>query len=258
MATRIVFCTATSGNCWRRDDIDAVLIATGDRWHATASMLAAEAGKDVYSEKPCGLTIGLCQELADTIKRTERVFQAGTQRRSVPNFQAAVQLAHSGKLGNLHTLLRLGLHRRRSRPVAARTADPGPRRRGLGPLARPRPLASLQRDVRRGPLARILGLRLGCPPARLGGPHGRPLPVGQRRRRHDAGRVRALGEGDHGPLRQRREAGARLPRNPLRRTSGLDHRAGHLPGPVRRRRGLGRDGGQRRHRGPSRLAQGAN
>ncbi len=47
-----------------RDDIDAVLIATGDRWHGPASMLAAEAGKDVYSEKPCGLTIDVCRRLA--------------------------------------------------------------------------------------------------------------------------------------------------------------------------------------------------
>jgi predicted dehydrogenase len=87
-----------------RKDIDAVIIATGDRWHAPASMAAAEAGKDVYSEKPCGLTIALCQELAETIKRTGRVFQAGTQRRSVPNFQQAIALAHSGKLGKVHTL----------------------------------------------------------------------------------------------------------------------------------------------------------
>jgi predicted dehydrogenase len=87
-----------------RKDIDAVLIATGDRWHASASMMAAEAGKDVYSEKPCGLTIDLCQRLDTTIKRTGRIFQAGTQRRSVPNFQQAVGLAHSGKLGKLHTL----------------------------------------------------------------------------------------------------------------------------------------------------------
>jgi predicted dehydrogenase len=87
-----------------RKDIDAVIIATGDRWHAPASMAAATAGKDVYSEKPCGLTIALCQELAETIKRTGRVFQAGTQRRSVPNFQQAVALAHSGKLGKIHTL----------------------------------------------------------------------------------------------------------------------------------------------------------
>ncbi len=87
-----------------RADIDTVLIATGDRWHAPASILAAEAGKDVYSEKPCGITIEACQQLADTIHREQRVFQAGTQRRSVPNFQKAVELAHSGKLGKLHTL----------------------------------------------------------------------------------------------------------------------------------------------------------
>ncbi len=85
-------------------DIDAVLIATGDRWHSPASILAADAGKDVYSEKPCGLTIANCQDLADAIKRTGRVFQAGTQRRSVANFQQAVKLAHSGKLGKIHTL----------------------------------------------------------------------------------------------------------------------------------------------------------
>ena len=87
-----------------REDIDAVLIATGDRWHAPASMMAAEAGKDVYCEKPCGLTIDLCQRLDETFQRTGRVFQAGTQRRSVPNFKRAVQLARSGRLGNLHTL----------------------------------------------------------------------------------------------------------------------------------------------------------
>lgn len=88
----------------QRDDIDAVIVATGDRWHAPASMMAAEAGKDVYSEKPCGLTIDLCQRLDETIQRTGRVFQAGTQRRSVPNFQQAVELAHTGKLGKVHTL----------------------------------------------------------------------------------------------------------------------------------------------------------
>lgn len=87
-----------------RKDIDAVLIATGDRWHAAASILAAKAGKDVYSEKPCGITIADCQQLADTMHAEKRVFQAGTQRRSVPNFQKAVELAHSGQLGKLHTL----------------------------------------------------------------------------------------------------------------------------------------------------------
>jgi GFO/IDH/MocA oxidoreductase family protein len=87
-----------------RRDIDAVLIATGDHWHALASLQAAKAGKDVYSEKPCGLTIAEIQALADGIHRYGRVYQAGTQRRSINNFQYAVHLAHSGKLGRLHTL----------------------------------------------------------------------------------------------------------------------------------------------------------
>jgi predicted dehydrogenase len=87
-----------------RKDIDAVIVATGDRWHAAASILAAQAGKDVYSEKPCGITIADCQALAATMQKEKRVFQAGTQRRSVPNFQKAVEWAHYGKLGKLHTM----------------------------------------------------------------------------------------------------------------------------------------------------------
>ena len=87
-----------------RDDIDTVLVATGDRWHSLASIMAAKAGKDVYSEKPCGITIGDCQALADAMNRYGRVFQAGTQRRSISNFQFAVHLARSGKLGRIHTV----------------------------------------------------------------------------------------------------------------------------------------------------------
>jgi predicted dehydrogenase len=88
-----------------RKDIDAVLIATGDRWHAPAAMLAAEAGKDVYCEKPCGITIDYCQRLDATIRKTGRVFQAGTQRRSVTNYRQAVQMVHDGKLGRIKKLI---------------------------------------------------------------------------------------------------------------------------------------------------------
>ncbi len=87
-----------------RKDIDSVLIATGDHWHSLASILAAKAGKDVYSEKPCGITIEECNDLADTMNRYGRVFQAGTQRRSISNFQFAAHLARSGKLGKIHTV----------------------------------------------------------------------------------------------------------------------------------------------------------
>jgi Oxidoreductase family, C-terminal alpha/beta domain/Oxidoreductase family, NAD-binding Rossmann fold len=88
-----------------RKDIDAVFIATGDRWHATASMMAAEAGKDVYCEKPCGLTIEYCQRIDETMRRTGRIFQAGTQRRTVKHYQQAVQIARDGKLGRLTKLV---------------------------------------------------------------------------------------------------------------------------------------------------------
>ncbi len=84
-----------------RDDIDAVLIATGPNWHATAAMFAARAGKDVYCEKPCTKNIAQSLELADTFRRTARVFQAGTQRRSIPHFAFAANLARTGKLGKL-------------------------------------------------------------------------------------------------------------------------------------------------------------
>ena len=87
-----------------RGDIDAVLIATGPNWHATAACLAANAGKDVYCEKPCTKNIAQSLELAATFRRTGRVFQAGTQRRSLPNFAFAVDLARRGKLGKLQTL----------------------------------------------------------------------------------------------------------------------------------------------------------
>lgn len=84
-----------------RKDIDAVLITTGDRWHAPGSILAARAGKDVYSEKPCAMTIEECRELDEAILKHGRVYQAGTQRRNVDNFRFAVDLARTGKLGKL-------------------------------------------------------------------------------------------------------------------------------------------------------------
>ena len=84
-----------------RKDIDAVLITTGDRWHAPGSILAARAGKDVYSEKPCAMTIEECRELDEAILKHGRVYQAGTQRRNVDNFRFAVDLARAGKLGKL-------------------------------------------------------------------------------------------------------------------------------------------------------------
>jgi len=87
-----------------RPDIDALLIATGPNWHATGSILAAKAGKDVYSEKPCTKNIAQSLELAATFQRTGRVFQGGMQRRTVAHFIYAMDIIHSGKIGKIHTL----------------------------------------------------------------------------------------------------------------------------------------------------------
>ncbi|MFH1924796.1 MAG: Gfo/Idh/MocA family oxidoreductase [Planctomycetota bacterium] len=87
-----------------RDDIDAVLIATGPNWHATAAIYTARAGKDMYCEKPCTKNIAQSLALAETMRRTGRVFQAGTQRRNLPHFAFACELARTGKLGKLQAV----------------------------------------------------------------------------------------------------------------------------------------------------------
>ncbi|HEY2413533.1 MAG TPA: Gfo/Idh/MocA family oxidoreductase [Pirellulaceae bacterium] len=84
-----------------RGDIDAVLIATGPNWHATMAMQAAKAGKDMYCEKPCTKNIAQSLILRDVMKRTGRVFQVGTQRRNLPHFAFACELAREGRLGKL-------------------------------------------------------------------------------------------------------------------------------------------------------------
>lgn len=87
-----------------RPDIDVVLIATGDNWHSGASILAARAGKDIYCEKPLSVTIAESRAVSDTMQRLGRIFQCGTQRRSISNFRFAVHLARSGKLGRIKEL----------------------------------------------------------------------------------------------------------------------------------------------------------
>ncbi len=87
-----------------RTDIDALLIATGDRWHALASIMAMRAGKDVYSEKPSAMTIAEGRAVVDTAKRYGRVYQSGIQRLSEDNFTFANELLRTGRLGKIHTV----------------------------------------------------------------------------------------------------------------------------------------------------------
>ena len=87
-----------------RGDVDGVLIATGDRWHSLASILAMRAGKDVYCEKPSSMTIAEGQAVVDTARRYRRIYQTGTQRLSEANFTFANELLRTGKLGKVHTV----------------------------------------------------------------------------------------------------------------------------------------------------------
>lgn len=87
-----------------RTDLDAVLIATGDRWHALASVWAMQAGKDVYCEKPACLTMAQGQMVVETARRYGRVFQTGAQRLSEPHHVFAIEMARSGRLGPIHTV----------------------------------------------------------------------------------------------------------------------------------------------------------
>lgn len=87
----------------QRTDLDAVLVATGDRWHTPVSIMAMKAGLDVFCEKPSSMSVAEGQELVQVARRYGRIFQSGMQRLSEANFVFADQLARSGRLGRVHT-----------------------------------------------------------------------------------------------------------------------------------------------------------
>ncbi len=87
-----------------RDDIDAVEIATPDHWHAAITVAAAQAGKDIYCQKPLSLTIEEGRAMVDAVKRYGCVFQTGSQQRSDHNFRRACELVRNGRIGKLETV----------------------------------------------------------------------------------------------------------------------------------------------------------
>ena len=88
-----------------RKDIDAVIIATQDHWHALIAVAAAGAGKDIYCEKPLGVAVGEGQAMQKAVRRHARIFQTGTQQRSARQFRFACELARNGYLGKVHTVV---------------------------------------------------------------------------------------------------------------------------------------------------------
>jgi len=85
----------------RRPDIDAVVIVVPDHWHALITVLAAEAGKDIYCEKPLSLTIRQGQEMIKAVRRHHRILQTGSHYRSSPANRFACELVRNGRIGRL-------------------------------------------------------------------------------------------------------------------------------------------------------------
>ena len=82
-------------------DVDAVVVATPDHWHAPATILACDAGKDVYVEKPASHNVREGRLMVDAARRNARIVQVGTQSRSRPSSRKAIEIALSGDLGEI-------------------------------------------------------------------------------------------------------------------------------------------------------------
>ena len=87
-----------------RKDIDAVVIATPDHWHAAMAVRAAEAGKDIYCEKPLSLTVREGRAMVNAARKYDRVFQTGSMQRSWPEFRQAAELIRNGYIGEIKSI----------------------------------------------------------------------------------------------------------------------------------------------------------
>ena len=87
-----------------RDDIDTVLTALPDHWHAIPAIMAAKSGKDIYGEKPLSLTIEDGRAMSDAVAKYSRVFQTGSQQRSDARFHKVCELVRNGRIGELKTV----------------------------------------------------------------------------------------------------------------------------------------------------------
>jgi predicted dehydrogenase len=87
-----------------RQDVDAVVIAPQDHWHALIATAAAQAKKDMYCEKPLGVSIEESQAIRNAVRQHDRIFQTGTQQRSEGSFRFACELARNGYVGKIHTV----------------------------------------------------------------------------------------------------------------------------------------------------------
>jgi predicted dehydrogenase len=85
-----------------RDDIDAVMLAVPDQWHALTAVEAARQRKDIYGEKPLARTIAEQQAIVQAVQRHDRIWQTGSWQRSVANFHKAAEIVRSGLIGKVN------------------------------------------------------------------------------------------------------------------------------------------------------------
>ncbi|NUQ63681.1 MAG: Gfo/Idh/MocA family oxidoreductase [Pirellulales bacterium] len=109
-----------------RKDIDAVVVVVPDHWHGLITVMAAEAGKDIYCEKPMSLSIAQGQKMIAAVRKHKRILQTGSQFRSSPDNRFACELVRNGRIGKVQRVLTY---------IAPQNAvDPGP---GWQPMAVP-------------------------------------------------------------------------------------------------------------------------
>jgi predicted dehydrogenase len=106
-------------------DVDAVVVATPDHWHALATIHACLAGKDVYCEKPLSLTVAEGRAMVRAARQEKRVVQTGSQQRSAANFRLACELVRNGHLGRIHTV-KVGLPGVNFKGPSVPDSDPPP------------------------------------------------------------------------------------------------------------------------------------
>jgi predicted dehydrogenase len=94
--------------------VDGLIVATPDHWHALATILACQAGKDVYVEKPCSHNVAEGRRMIEAARHYNRVVQVGTQRRSSPFFQEVMAALQAGKIGKVHMAKAINSQKRKN------------------------------------------------------------------------------------------------------------------------------------------------
>ena len=136
----------TSGTILDRKDIDAIVIATPDHWHAIQMIAACRAGKDVYVEKPLSMTVVEGRAMVDAARKHDRIVQVGAHRRSSRMYVQLAEAVQSGALGKVTVARAAFASNMDARGIGHAPDSSPPAGPRLGPLARPAPGTAVPGD----------------------------------------------------------------------------------------------------------------